>query len=149
MVKSVEPVTFLEGSGGSLPLREEDKAARKFAMLIEGTCMGLGPTKAASKYGYSKQRYFQLLHAYQEEGLSVLIDEKRGPKRNYIRTETVVNQIIRHRFLDPDASTSVIVQKMQQTGIKISQRSVERTITEMGLQKKTPFAQSQKRSETC
>jgi arginine repressor len=31
----------------------------------------------------------------------------------------------------------VIAQKLNQTGFKISQRSVERTITEYGIQKKT------------
>jgi hypothetical protein len=54
-----------------------------------------------------------------------------------VRTPNVVTQIIRHRFLDPDAGAEVIAQKMRQTGVGVSRRSVERTITEYGLQKKT------------
>ena len=41
------------------------------------------------------------------------------------------------RFLDPQASTAVIAQKLRQTGLPISNRSVERVIAEFGLQKKT------------
>lgn len=48
----------------------------------------------------------------------------------------MVSQIIRLRFLDPKASAEVIAQKLRQTGVKVSVRSVERTITEYGLQKK-------------
>lgn len=135
------------GPSGILPIKSDDKAAIKLAMLIDGKCMGLGPLKSAKKYGYSKQRFFQILHAYNEEGTEALKDKKKGPKRNYVRTETIENQIIRHRFLDPDANSKVIAQKLRQSGYNVSQRSVERTITEKGLQKKTSFIKSSKRGK--
>jgi len=135
----------LEGPGGVLPIVAGDKSARQLAMLFEGRCLGLGPTKAAKKYGYSKQRYFQLLHKFLEGGSTALIPKKTGPKRNRVRTDDVVSQIVRHRFLDPDCSSAVIAQKLQQTGVKVSQRSVERTITEYGLQKKTLQISSQRK----
>lgn len=128
---------LLEGANDALPISLQDSVARKLAMLIEGKCMGLGPTKAAKKYGYTKQRYFQLLHAYLEGGSEALKTKKQGPKKNYVRTENVVTQVIRHRFLDMDANAAVIAQKMRQSGIQVSQRSVERIISEHGLQKKT------------
>ena len=127
----------VEGISGSLPIFCEDQLTRKLAMLFEGNCFGLGPTKAANKFGYTKQRYFQLLHAYLEGGSQALIPKKTGPKTNYVRTDNVVSQVIRHQFLDADANCAVIAQKMKQTGIKVSQRSVERIIAEHGLQKKT------------
>ena len=127
----------IDGPAGSLPVKLEDKLARQLAMLFESKCLGLGPTKAAQKYGYSKQRFFQILNAFIKGGSQALIPKKTGPKTNYVRTENVVTQIIRHRFLDPDANAEVIAQKLKQTGIKVSQRTVERTITEYGLQKKT------------
>ena len=126
-----------EGPSGSLPIAAKDKVARKLAMLIEGKCLGLGPSQAASKYGYSRQRFFQVLHTFLEGGSDALADKKTGPKSNYVRTESVVTQVIRHRFLDPDANAAVIAQKMRQTGVKVSQRSVERVIADHGLQKKT------------
>lgn len=128
---------LITGPSGSLTISADDEVARKLAMLIDGKCLGLGPTKAATKYGYTKQRFFQLLDAFEQAGSSGLMSKKKGPKTNYVRTENVVSQVIRHRFLDPDANATVIAQKMKQTGVKVSQRSVERVIAEHGLQKKS------------
>jgi len=134
----LDPKTHqLVGDQGSLPVAQTDEVTRKLAMLIEGQCEGLGPSRAAEKYGYTKQRYYQLLHAYEQLGSAALCSQRRGPKRNYRRTGELVRQVIRHRFLDPDATPEVIAQKLRQTGFVISTRSVERVIAEYGLQKKT------------
>jgi hypothetical protein len=127
----------LVGTGGLLEVRADDEITRKLVMLMEGECEGLGPLQAATKFGYSKQRYFQLRTAFQEQGALALHSAKRGPKTNYRRTSEVVRQVIRHRFLDPDASTEVIAQKLRQSGWTISTRSVERIVGDYGLQKKT------------
>ena len=119
-----------------LNVHSNDSVAQKFLMLIEGV-YGLGVKHSIGKYEYTEQRYYQLLKDFQLGGSSALIDKKRGPKQNFLRTEKVVQQIIRHRFLDPDASAAVITQKLKQTRFSISLRSVERTIQEYGLQKKT------------
>jgi len=127
----------LIGAGGLLPVREDDEIARKLAMLIEGECEGLGPIQAAAKFGFSKQRYFQLRSAFAEHGTQALQSHSRGPKTHYRRTAEVVRQVIRHRFLDPKATPEVIAQKLCQSGLEISIRSVQRVIEEYGLQKKT------------
>jgi transposase len=119
-----------------LGVHPEDTTSLKMLMLIEGI-YGQGVKHSIKKYGYSEQRYYQLLKDYQKEGSMGLSDKKRGPKQNSQRTEKVVQQIIRYRFLDPDSSAAVITQKLKQNGISISLRSVERTIQEYGLQKKT------------
>lgn len=136
----------LEGPDGTLLINSSDKLAIKLAMIFEGTCLSKHPTEVATKYGFSKQRYYQVLHNFNEAGSSALEDKKKGPKKNYIRTEVIVNQILRHKFLDPDSSAEVIAQKITQVGMKISKRSVERTITEYGLQKKTPFVKSREKA---
>jgi len=127
----------LVGTGGLLSVRPDDEITRKLAMLIEGECEGLGPNKAATKFGFSKQRYFQLRAAFAEHGAQALQSHKRGPKTNYRRTAEVVRQVIRHRFLDAEASPEVIAQKLCQSGWEVSIRSVQRVIEEYGLQKKT------------
>jgi len=137
-------IVFLEGPAGRLVIHADDEVTQKLAMLFEGECLGLGPKKAAEKYGYTKQRYYQLFHAYEQGGSAALKSKKRGPRTNYVRTENAVTQVIRYRFLDPDANAAVIAQKMQQIGIKISQRSVERIIAEHGLQKKSFTSSAQK-----
>lgn len=127
----------LAGVSGALKVLVDDEITRKLVMLIEGECEGLGPKKAAEKFGYSKQRYFQLRTAFLKNGALALVSHKRGPKRNHRRTDELVRQVIRHRFLDPDASTEVVAQRLNQSGLKISIRSVQRVIEEYGLQKKT------------
>jgi transposase len=127
---------WFEGPQGTLPVLPDDEVTRKLAMLIEGECQ-TGPLAAARKFGYSKPRYYQLLSAYHEHGAVALKNAPRGPKSNYRRTDAVVRQVIRYRFLDPDASADVIAQKLRQTGWSVSTRSVERILSEYGLQKKT------------
>lgn len=138
MLRFQDSKVFLEGPGGLLEIPGHDEITRKLAMLYEGECSHLGPNAAAAKFGYTKQRYFQLLHAFRKQGALALLSQKRGPRANYRRTEEVIRQVIRYRFLDPDATASVIAQKLNQTGWSISIRSVERIIAEFGLQKKTP-----------
>ncbi len=127
----------LVGASGLLPVPTDDEITRKLSMLIEGECEGLGPIHAAEKFGLSKQRYFQLRTAFAEHGATALLSQKRGPKTHYRRTAEVVRQVIRHRFLDPEASAEVIAQKLCQSAWDISIRSVQRVIEEFGLQKKT------------
>jgi transposase len=126
----------LVGNKGALTLPEDDEITRKLGMLIEGECEGLGPSTAARKFGFSRQRYCQLRKQFRQHGALGLLSQKRGPKSAYRRTDEVVRQVIRHRFLDPDANTTVIAQKLRQCGWTISTRSVERVIEQFGLQKK-------------
>jgi transposase len=125
------------GSGGQLSIHPDDEVAQRLAMLIEGQCEGLGAAQAAAKHGLSVPRYFQLLRLSREQGAAALRSRKPGPKTNSVRTEEVTRQVIRHRFLDPDASTAVIAQTMRQAGFPVSSRSVDRIVEEFGLPKKT------------
>ena len=124
------------GPAGSLPVLGDDEIAQKLLMLMEGQCSLLGPQQAAEKFGFTKQRYYQLLKVYRLQGAPALASRKRGPQRHYRRTAEAVRQVIRHRFLDPDASAAVIAQKLTQSSFTISVRSVDRIIEDLGLQKK-------------
>ena len=124
------------GETGFLPIKDGDEVVLKLAMLIEGECEST-PSEAAKKFGFSRQRYFQLRKALLEQGSEALRSQKRGPKTNYRRTDGAVCQVIRHRYLDPEVSSEVIAQKLSQTGFPISKRSVDRIINEFGIQKKT------------
>ncbi len=127
---------FLAGPKGSILLKDDDEITFKLAMLFEGQCEGLGASKAAKKFGLTRQRYYQILQQFKQHGAQALLSAKRGPKGNYRRSSEVVRQVIRHRFLDPQTSPEVIAQKLVQCGFTISTRSVERVISEYGLQKK-------------
>lgn len=138
MIKIQEGVASLYGPAGSLPVRENDEITLKLAMLVEGQCEGLGSSEAAKKFGYTRQRYYQLLELFKNHGAEGLKSHKTGPKSPYRRTQEVVRQIIRYRFLDPNISPEVIAQKLNQNGFPLAIRSVERVLAEYGLQKKTP-----------
>ncbi len=136
-ISLTEQQLFFTGPGGSLPILDDDELCRRLAMLIEGECEELGPSKAAEKYGFTRQRYYQILADFYQEGLEGLRLETPGPKSDYRRTDQVVRLVIRCRFLDPESSPEVIAQKIRQQGLTISTRSVERIIADFGLQKKT------------
>ena len=126
------------GEHGTLHIHEDDEIARKIAMLIEGECTTQNRSEAAKKFGFSRQRYYQVRDAFLQGGARMLESKPRGPKTNYRATIEVVRQVIRYRFLDHDASAHVIAQRLNQNGWVVSIRTVERIIQEYGLQKKTP-----------
>jgi len=125
------------GPHGSLSIDPDDEVSLKLAMLVKGECGPDGPSRVAAEFGFSRQRYFQLRTLFHEHGAAGLISHRRGPKTNYRRTQEVVCQVVRYRFLDPDISSEVIAQKLRQTNFEISARSVDRVLAEFGLQKKT------------
>jgi len=128
---------FFSGPGGSLAILDDDEVCFKLAMLIKGECSHAGPAQAAAEFGFSRQRYFQLRSIFREQGAVGLVSQPRGPKTHYRRTNELVCQVIRHRFLDPAASSEVMAQKLRQAGFAISKRSVDRVLAQFGLQKKT------------
>jgi len=129
----------------SLVITENDPIAWKLSMLIEAASNKDEKIEdLARRYGYTREHFYVIKRAYEEKGSQGLMDKSRGPKTNAKRTKEMEKQIIRHRFLDPEASSQVITQRLQQAGNNISQRSVERTINEYGLQKKGYIKQLKK-----
>jgi transposase len=131
------PEHRIVGPKGELIIPADDPITPRLLMLVEGECEGLGAVEAARKHGLTKQRYYQVLKLFKEHGALAIQPRKTGPKTNYIRTDEVERQVIRHRFLDPDASVDIIAQKLRQAGFPISTRSVARVIEKYGLPKKT------------
>jgi hypothetical protein len=127
----------IQSESGSLSIAEDDEITRKLAMLIDGECGSENIDLVAAKFGFSRQRYFQIRTLFLEKGGLALLNSKRGPRSQYRRTQELVCQVIRHRFLDPEASTEVIAQKLRQCNFTISKRTVDRIIAQYGLQKKT------------
>jgi hypothetical protein len=137
--------TQLIGPAGTLPVAASDEPARRFLMLMEGECLEENVAAVAQRYGLSRQRYYQLRQDYFSGGVAALEPDKTGPKTNYRRTDGLVRQILRYRFLDPESSPAVITQKLKQTRFVVSQRTVSRVIADYGLQKKTLRTQPPKR----
>lgn len=131
----------------TLEISPQDSGLWKLAMILEAAhpqSRGRTIEEIAGKYGYTREYFYQVLDKLNTQGSQSLHDRPRGPKSNYKRTPEVTKQILRHRFLDPEANCQVIAQKLRQTGYKVSQRSVERVIGEYGLQKKGYIKQIRK-----
>jgi transposase len=120
----------------SLNIQENDKVTQKFLMLLEGQGE-TGVEAAAQKFGYSRQRYYQLLRAYRQWGMIGLKDKIPGPKTASLKNNDLANWVIRYKFQDPKLDAAVIAQKLRQNGFKVSERSIQRIIERYGLQKKT------------
>jgi len=128
--------TEIVGPRGRLPLRKDDHAARKLVLLVLAECMGEPVVDAAGACGYTRARYYQVHQDYLQGGTDALRRRKPGRTCNTVLTPNVEREIVRHVVLDPDAAARVVAQRMNQQGIAVSQRSVARTITRYGLQKK-------------
>jgi len=129
-----------------LTISPQDPVAWKLSMLFEAAHSNTdGIQDIAQRYGYTREHFYVIKKKYNEQGTEGLRDKPTGPKSAYIRTDEVKKQIIRHRFLDPEANCEVIAQKMRQSGVSVSQRSVERTIKDYGLQKKGYIKQIRQR----
>jgi len=123
----------------TLEVSPQDTLLWKLSMILEAAQSDPGQTTIeaiAAKYGYTSEYFYQVLDTLKSKGSQSLADRQTGPRTHYKRTPEVTKQILRHRFLDPEANCEVIAQKMRQTGYAVSQRSVERVIGEYGLQKK-------------
>ncbi|MFO7851796.1 MAG: helix-turn-helix domain-containing protein [Bacteroidales bacterium] len=143
-MKTNESTISLKGSI-NMSIKPTDPVAWKLLMLYEAASNKADKiTSIAKKYGYTREHFYVIKKKFDESGSEGLRDKPRGPKRNYKRTKELEKQIIRHRFLDPEASCEVITQKLRQAGHNISQRSVERTINVYGLQKKGYIKQIRK-----
>lgn len=144
MKKDIPSKTFYGNI--ELSVSPEDSVAWKLSMLLEAARNETSKIEdIASRYGYSREHFYVIKNAYDKGGTKALMNKPTGPKTDYVRTESVKKQVIRHRFLDPEANSEVITQKMKQSGVNISQRSVERIINEYGLQKKGYIKQIRQR----
>jgi len=129
----------------NMDISPDDPLLWKLSMLLEAANTKDKTIKEiANKYGYTREHFYVVLNKFKKEGTKGLLPGKQGPKRNYKRTKEVEKQVILHRFIDPEANSAVITQKMQQAGYKISKRSVERIIAEYNLQKKGYIKQIRK-----
>lgn len=122
---------------GTLTIQADDQVALKLAMLFEGLHRSGPLEQVTAKYGYTREYFYELLERFNRQGSTGLRPRKTGPKTAHVRSQAVVKRIILHRFQDPEVSAAVIAQRLRQQGYPVTIRSIERTITEYGLQKKT------------
>ena len=123
----------VRGPGGTLPIRHGDRAAIDLAMLIAGETSGRPLDDVLSEFNRSRSTYFEKLRLFREHGLAGLLPHPSGPRRPWRRSMSVVAQIVMARLRDPDRSAEAIATEMAQRQLRVSVRSIERTLSEFGL----------------
>ena len=123
----------IRGPGGALKLRPDDRAAQDLALLLEGETSGRPLEEILAEYSCSRSSYYDRLRRFHEHGLAGLLRSPPGPRAPWRRTLEVVRAIVTARLEDPERSAAAIAQTLQARGARVSERSVERTLSQFGL----------------
>ena len=62
---------------------------------------GAGRRRGRYKHGVTRQRCYQVLKLFEENGALALQNQKRGPKTNYVRTDEVKHRSFASTFSIP------------------------------------------------
>jgi transposase len=116
-----------------LPIRAQDRAALDLAMLIAGETSGRPLDEVLAEFGRSRSTYFEKLRRFRERGLSALLPRPTGPRQPWRRPLAVAAQIVMCRLRDPGRSAEGIADDLGRRQIRVSVRTVERTLHEFGL----------------
>lgn len=123
----------LRGPGGVLPLRDGDLLGRDLLLLITGETSGRPLEEVLAEFGCSRSAYYEKLRRFRESGTEGLIRRRPGPRKPWRRTHELEIRIVQARLADPERPAAEIAEELNREGLKVSVRSVERTLSEFGL----------------
>ncbi len=132
-MNSAHPRHSFRGPAGELPILDTDQLALDLAMLVEGETTGRDLEQVLTEFGRSRSAYFEKLHRYRTEGLAGMLPRPSGPARPWRRSLEVLRRVVAARLADPERSAASIATELTNDGLKVSARSVERTLQEFGL----------------
>ena len=129
--------TEILGPGGTLSLPPEDPAARDLAMLIKGETSGAPLDEVLAEFGCARSSYYEKLRRLRVEGIAGLQRRPSGPRGPWRRTAEVVRFVVTARLAEPNRSAASIAKALKREGAPVSQRSVERTLAQFGLSRRS------------
>ncbi len=141
------PTREIRGPGGILALGAEDEPALDLVMLIEGETSGKPLEQVLQEFGRSRSTYYEKLRRFREQGLEGLLARPPGPRNAWRRPLEVVRFIVTSRLRDPSRSAATIAEDLARLGHRVSQRSVERTLTQFGLTRPARSATPDRKDE--
>lgn len=100
-----------------------DKVQVKYEMLRAHVVEGITITEAARGHGYSRAEFYLVGAAFDEAGMTGLLDERRGRKGPTKLTAEVSNFI---SGLGQYSATEVAFALQEATGVSLSPRSIQR-----------------------
>ena len=102
-------------------------------MLIAGETSGRPLDEILAEFQRSRSTYFEKLRLFRAHGLAGLLPRPTGPRQPWRRPLSVVAQIVMCRLRDPGRSAEAIAAELAQRQMRVSVRSIERTLSEFGL----------------
>jgi len=97
----------------------------KYEMLRRVREDGLPVSKASKMFGFSRVSYYQIQHAYDQQGLAGLMPRQRGPRYAHKLTEDVMAFISACKTLQ---ATDLANRIKQRFGLSVHPRSIERAL---------------------
>ena len=100
-----------------------DKVQVKYEMLRAHLLDGASVTAAAAAHGYSRAGFYLVAAAFEQAGMSGLLDDKRGRRGPVKLTAEIVEFI---RSAAPGSGAQVAEQVADRFGVQLHRRTVER-----------------------
>ncbi len=122
----------------------QDKLQVKYEMVRCHRAEGVPIRRAAELFGYSRQGYYQIQRAFEEEGMAGLLERKRGRKGPVKCTPEIVAFLVREKQADPGLSGRELAERLrQEKGLEVHRRTVEKIVASLG------FARRQKKKRSA
>ncbi len=108
-----------------------DKVQVKYEMVRAHAVDGESVAAAAAAFGFSRETFYQALHAFEEAGIAGLRDEKRGRRGPVKLTAEVVAWVRDRARQHPELSGQAIAQRLaKERGLQLHRRSIERLLAQ-------------------
>lgn len=107
----------------------QDLLQVKYEMLRRVRQDGEPVSKVAKMFGFSRVSYYQIQHAYDQQGLAGLMPRQRGPRHAHKLTEDVMAFILACKTQKASLqATDLVIQIKQHFGLNVHHRSIERAL---------------------
>ena len=85
--------------------------------------------KAAAEFGLSRPAYYEILAAWENDGLAGLLPKKRGPHSGHKLTDEIVQYVYKLQANNPALTLSALTDIIDKRfGVAVHTRSVERVL---------------------
>lgn len=119
-----EAVSAALFAGGASFFLAADKVQVKYEMLRAHVVEGNSVSSAAAAHGYSRASFYSIVRAFEEAGMTGLIDERPGRRGPLKLTEQIQAFV---RSADPNLSGAEVARLVEaRFGVSLHRRTVER-----------------------
>ncbi len=106
-----------------------DKLQVKYEMLRNHEVESVPISRSAEVFGYTRQGFYQVQHAFREQGMAGLLEKKRGRKGPVKCTAEIVTFVVRQKQLEPELSGRELAERvLEEHGVRMHRRTIEKVV---------------------